>query len=240
MTLDVLYWLLLVARSFGLHYIVDTFRNIAMKYLLICCIAICAVFGIGCNDDDNDTDVQPPAEGASHWHVTINSVEYDAVELDCIQSYTNTSNQLIWTDSSFILKQGNKLDLADNLDLVCAVYIYDESNRYDLYTPEILADYINNYTSNVVLEVSVQEGATLFKSQWFEDWKLPEFLDRQEVDQNALVVIKTDEPLRPDCTDNWPLLPIAIEYTGWLKTQDGMDSIRIDSLSARWYLVETL
>jgi hypothetical protein len=123
------------------------------------------------------------------------------------------------------------------MNVECMVYIFDEANRYQLYTPALMADYINNIKDNVSIDITIGKGGLVFKNQWFDDWKIPEFLSRDVVDSNAVFTITTEEPVRPNCTENWPLLPINVMYSSILETEDGQSSISLDSLSFRWYLL---
>jgi hypothetical protein len=88
------------------------------------------------------------------------------------------------------------------------------------------------------LDIEIVKEAVTYKNQWFDDWYIDEFVDRFIVDENAEYSIVTNDPLNPSCTENWPLLPIDILYNGILKTADGLDSIQIDSMSSRLYLIE--
>lgn len=196
-------------------------------------------FGCRKNDETKPDDVWV-TEVNSYINLNIDGMNFDTIEADCIRTYTGTINGLVWSEDDFVLRQGFSLDIEEGMSVECMVYIFDKANRYQLYTPELMADYINNRKDNVSIDVTIEKGGLVLKNQWFDDWKIPEFLLRDIVDSNAVFTITTEEPVRPNCTENWPLLPINVMYSGILETKDGQNSVSLDSLSFRWYLLELL
>lgn len=207
-------------------------RHIAFFIALI-------ILPFSCKDDDfNGGSEVPVSEVNSYINLNIDGMTFDSIKQDCIQTYTGTNNGLVWGENDFVLRQGFKFDVGDDMTIECMVYIFDEMARYELYTPELMADYINNRKENVSIEITIEKEGLVFKNQWFDDWKIPEFLSRDIVDANASFTITTEEAIRPSCTENWPLLPINVMYSGFLETEDGQNSMNLDSLIFRWYLIE--
>jgi hypothetical protein len=197
---------------------------------------------ISCKEDIMNQSVDVLREEyESSMSVTIDGESFDTIKLGCFESFSGTENALVYNGSitpNFILRQGLYFKLNENVELKCMVYIFDSIQKYDAYTPEILNDYILNKPDNVVIDIVVRTNGIMYRNQWFDDWGISAFLERDIVDPSAQVSIITYAPIEPDCTEGWPLLPISIEYSGRLASQDGVATITLDALWLELHLMK--
>jgi hypothetical protein len=215
----------------------------SQKYILY--IIVLLLFGThSCqNDDDNNNEemesVQKEIE--SFMALNVDGQGYDTLFFDCFDTYFNIINNVVWVDNgtpNFILRQGFRYELENDFTLTSMVYIFDSTAYFQLYSPQVMADYINNKKANTSLDIEIVKNGVTYRNQWFTDWHIDEFTERLIVDEFAEYSIITNNSISPSCTENLPLLPVDIHYNGILKTADGLDSIKIDSMSSRLYLIE--
>jgi len=204
-------------------------------------LSVFVLFLSSCCKDKDATNIEP-LEVESYMTLRLDDLAFDTLRFNCSDTYTKTINNVIKVDNgteNFIVRQGYEYELENNVSLKCLVYIFDATVRFQLYTLEIMADYINNKSSNVLLDIEINKDNITYRNQWFDDWRfIANLINREITDENAEYNIITNEPIRPLCTDNLPLLPLDINYTGVLKSSNGLDSIQINSMVSRFYLSE--
>lgn len=171
---------------------------------------------------------------------SIQGVSIDTLFLDCENSIKLTRNSVIQTDNSFVMIQGIKFEVNDNMTIWGNIYIYDEIKKPNLLSTEILKTYIDFSPEKIMFDLEITTNNEIYRNHSIDSQSFLENIeDKFElIADNQVLLIETKSPFVMNCYGELDILQIMINYSGVLKTIDETKSIVIDNLGMKINLRE--